>query len=673
MPRPRSPRRPFRGLAALPLALAPFALASHAAAGTFVGAPPSPAANVAAATPAPARTLEEYRRFRALSIDLVGRMPTRAEIQELERAGFDLDRWIDARLGERGVVDRLLRVYMDALRLEVSPAFTVTPQATTLRRVQLKGPGGAALFVYYRLNQRRAREATDGEFCLTKGESGLQVPAADRVPTGEPIEVTQKVLDANTVEVKPWWLYGDYRAGDPVLRYGDAWKTASARYQPLPALLNGPDGKPASAVRVCREEAQSGATGRLLLTGRKRAPGPPPFDRLRPLPLDDGYAVQHKAEPIACTSQAAHTLSSECGCGVGLERCLPSDANTADGRAFALPDSAPLGLDRPLNAGPQTLSAWRRFWWTQEAVRFLEDVLANDRDFRDVVTARRTFVNGPLAQFYQAPTSSTPPQTRRPFGLVDEGEPLFDPARLPKDLLVNDLDRWDRVEDRGPRAAGVLTMPVFLTKYASRRARGAAVYQAFLCKSFLAAGVELTPSDEPDLTKRAGCSTCHATLEPLAAYFARVPETDWSFLPPASFPVDSPLCKKNAQGKAAGFCAPFYDPAFSDDAHGTLRGAYAARAHVDEGPAGAGAELAASPDFATCAVERVSSAFLGRALTSDDAALATSLRETFVASGYRMRALVRALVKSPRYLDASPWSSTLLRSERGATAGGGAR
>ena len=152
-----------------------------------------------------------------------------------------------------------------------------------------------------------------------------------------------------------------------------------------------------------------------------------------------------------------------------------------------------------------------------------------------------------------------------------------------------------------------------------------------------------------------------------------MPETDWSFLPPASFPVDSPLCKKNAQGKAAGFCAPFYDPAFSDDAHGTLRGAYAARAHVDEGPAGAGAELAASPDFATCAVERVSSAFLGRALTSDDAALATSLRETFVASGYRMRALVRALVKSPRYLDASPWSSTLLRSERGATAGGGAR
>jgi hypothetical protein len=665
--------RPFRSslvphVAAAAVALAPFALASHVAAGESSGV-----ATIAAAPHAAARTLEEYRRFRALSIDLLGRMPTRDEIAELEREGFDLDRWIDARLGERGVVDRLLRVYMDALRLEVSPAFTVTPQATTLRRVQIKGSGGAAILVYYRLNQRRAREATDGEFCLTKGESGLQVPAADRVPTGEPIAVTQKVLDANTVEVKPWWLYGDYRAADPVLRFGDTWKTASARFQPLPAIVNGADGKPLASVRVCREEAQTAATGKLLLTGRKRAPGPPPFDRLRPLPLDDGYAVQHKSEPVSCASQVAHTLSSDCGCGLGLERCLPSDANAADGRAFALPDATPLGLDRPLSAGAQTLSAWRRFWWTQEAVRFLEDVLANDRDFRDVVTARRTFVNGPLAQFYRAPTSSTPPQSRRAFGLVDEGEPLFDPARLPADLLVNDVDRWERVDDRGPRAAGVLTMPVFLTKYASRRARGAAVYQAFLCKTFLAAGVELTPSDEPDLTKRPGCSTCHATLEPLAAYFARVPETDWSFLPPASFPVESPLCKKNAQGKAAGFCAPFYDPAFSDDAHGTLRGAYASRAHVDAGPAGAGAELAASPEFASCAVERVSSAFLGRPLTADDAALAASLRDVFVSSGYRMRALVRALVKSPRYLDASPWSSTLLRSARAAGSTGGAR
>jgi hypothetical protein len=654
--------RAHAALALLPLLAAAAAPHVHAAAPVASGAT-SPSASPPSASPRAAalRTLADYRRFRALSIDLVGRMPTRDEIAAFERPGFDLDAWIDAQLTGRGFVERLARVYMDALRLEVSPAFQITPAATTLRRVAIKGPGGAATFVWYRVDQRRAREETDGEFCLTKAETGLQVPANDRPPTGTPLEVSQKALDAATVEVRPWWLYGDYRAGDPVLRYGDGWKTASPRFEPTPAIVNGPDGKPLTSVRVCREEASTLARGKLLLTGRKRVPGPPPHDRLRPLPLDDAWALAHRTETVACASQSARTLSAECGCGVGLERCLPSDGNVQDGRAFVLPDATPLGLDRPLAAAPQTLSAWRRFWWSQEAQKLLADLFANDRDFRELVTTRRTFVNGPLAQLYLSPTSSTPPQTRRPFGLVDEGEPLFDPARLPPDLLVNDVDRWDRIDDRGPRAAGVLTMPVFLTKYASRRARAAAVHQALLCKSFVAGTGDLAPSDEPDLTKRAGCATCHATLEPLAAYFARVPETDWSFLPPSAFPVESPLCKKNALGKAAGFCGPFYDPAFGDGTSGLLRGAYASEAHADAGPSALGAEIAASPDFAGCAVERVASAFLGRPLDADDAALSAALRETFVRGGYRMRALVRAILASPQYRDGSPWSSTTLR------------
>ena len=138
-----------------------------------------------------------------------------------------------------------------------------------------------------------------------------------------------------------------------------------------------------------------------------------------------------------------------------------------------------------------------------------------------------------------------------------------------------DTDRWEDVPDRGPHAAGLLTMPVFLAKYASRRARGAAVYTAFLCKSFTADHVDLKPSTEPNLMVREGCSTCHATLEPLAAYFSRVEETSWVFLPQQQFPVENPVCKKNAQGKMPGFCDFFYDAAFSDAKAGKLRGAYA--------------------------------------------------------------------------------------------------
>src|SRR5271170_5383911 len=98
-----------------------------------------------------------------------------------------------------------------------------------------------------------------------------------------------------------------------------------------------------------------------------------------------------------------------------------------------------------------------------------------------------------------------------------------------------DATRWELVADRGPHAAGLLTMPVFLAKYASRRARGAAVYTAFLCKSFVADHMDLKPSTEPNLMVREGCSTCHATLEPLSAYFTRVEEASWVFLPGSEF------------------------------------------------------------------------------------------------------------------------------------------
>ncbi len=101
------------------------------------------------------RGIDDYRRFRALSIDLAGRAPTRAEIAELEAPGFDLDRWIDAHLEGSAYVERLERVYMDLLRLEVGPAFQFIPPATTLHRQTLVGPDKKPVHVYYRHNQRR--------------------------------------------------------------------------------------------------------------------------------------------------------------------------------------------------------------------------------------------------------------------------------------------------------------------------------------------------------------------------------------------------------------------------------------------------------------------------------------------------------------------------------------
>ncbi len=594
------------------------------------------------------KTVQEYRHFRAVAIDLLGRMPTRDEVAAFESPAFDFDGWVDKQLDGPGYTDRLTRIFMDVLRLEVSPALQFRPPSTSLRRATILGPDGKSLYVYHRPNQRRLREATDGEFCLSKAETGLVFPP-NRASTGTGVAVKQEVLDTNTVLVRPWWLYRDYRSAAPVLRYGDTWKTADAAYQPIDELLLEADDKtPTVAVRVCKEEAQTADAGTVYASGGKPTPGPPPFDRPRPLPADDAYAKANKGKAIACRAGAAVSLSVDCGCGVGLERCYPGEGFKRDGKAFVMPTKTPLGIDLPFDQVEQSPADWMKLWWSQEAVHFLAKVFRENRDFREVLTGRWSTINGPLAQFYRSNAAATVGKTRA-FGMVDDGEPLFDPGAVPIGLLPHDATLWETVEDRGPRAAGLLTMPVFLTKYASRRARGAALYSAFLCKQFVAGDVALMPSTEPDLMKRPGCSTCHATLEPLAAYFARVVETDWRWLPESNLSTLEPRCKLDAAGKAPPFCRDTYDPAFSTVTAGMLRGAHASPAHAAGGPTLAGAELAAMPEIATCVVERVTAGLLGRTVDADDKALLEGLRLVFVGGGYRLKPLVRALVRTPQY------------------------
>jgi hypothetical protein len=175
--------------------------------------------------------------------------------------------------------------------------------------------------------------------------------------------------------------------------------------------------------------------------------------------------------------------------------------------------------------------------------------------------------------------------------------------------------------------------------------------------------VDLMPSTEVNLMVREGCSTCHATLEPLAAYFSRIEETSWTFLPEAQFPADNAVCKMNAQGKMPGFCEFFYDPSFSSKTAGKLRGAYASADHASRGPAGLAADVVSQPAFASCAVERVASSFLGHPARDDDQKLLAELTKTFTLSGFKMKALVGALVRSRAYKAANDDTPALRRGE----------
>ena len=598
---------------------------------------------------AEAKSLDDYRHFRALSIDLVGRAPTSAELAAFERPDFDLDAWTDQQLQSPAYAERLARIYFDLLRLEVGPAFTYAPPVATLHRQQILGPNGKPQYVYYRQNQRRERPETDGELCLTAAEAGIALLPNNQV-RGTPIAVSQKVLSERTTVVKPWWLYRDYSEPMPMQLYRQIW-TPDPLFQPVDELTKDPDGTPTVEIRVCNEEAQTAPMGHVFATGRTGPPPPTPqLGRVRPLPVDDGYAKQHQGEPLSCRSALALNMSVDCGCGPALQYCMPGTDGGNDPRAFALPAHTPLGLDPrlTLDSVPQSVSTWHKRWWSEEALHFLTYLFSTDRDLRELLTGRYSLVNGPLVQFYRAEEPASCCGREKNFGMTVEAEPLFDGKNLP-DLAPADLRTWRVVPDRGPHAAGLLTMPVFLTKYASRRARGAVLYNAFLCKSFATSTVQLQPSTEPNLMVRPGCASCHATLEPLAAYFSRVEETQWVYLPDWYFPLRNFNCKKNGQGKLPGGCDTFYDPAFSDDKAGLLRGAYASIDHAAAGPVGAAEAVVADPEFASCAARRITESFLGRALGEDDDALLRTLTTELVGHRYRPRALVKALLRSDLY------------------------
>ncbi|MBL8685581.1 MAG: DUF1549 domain-containing protein [Myxococcales bacterium] len=618
------------------------------------------------------RTVDEYRYFRALSIDLVGRIPTRAEIAAFEQPAFNVESWIDMQLATPEAAERVRRVYMDRLRLEVNTVVQLNPRGTMLRRIPVRRANGTTVWVYYRMGQRRANVDIDGTMCFTPQELGVQYPSNGEPRTdtcNTPRVVSDAVFNARTTPVKPWWLYRDYRAANPTQRYNPTtWAAMAPGYEPVEGMLEDAAGNPVNEVYVCNEEAQTAPTGRTFIAGT-RTPTPATGCNARILgtPNTDSIAMPLMGRMLSCETQTGFNLSTECGCGPGLERCLPG-VLVNNQNAGALVNGAlraPIGNENALENRGLSPGDWMRLWLSQEAAYFMDAIFQADRDVRDIVRARDTYVNGPLAVFYRSQQQQSCCNTNHLRFDYSTPTHLFVPSNVPTAVLPHDVDRWARVPDRGPLASGILTMPIFLTKYGTRRARAHVLYQAFMCQEFVAGNGALTPSDQPDLTLRPGCRDCHRTLEPMSAFFTRVTESDWTYLPAAQFPLDAARCRLAAAGGAmpAG-CNAFYDPSFTNTTQSWMRGIYnltAARANADAGPRGMGDYLAAQPQFGPCFVETVAESFLGRDLNVEDATLRTQLQTTLTGSAFRARAMIKQLLLSDAYRRANNLSSTAWR------------
>ena len=595
------------------------------------------------------KTLQDYKYFRTLCIDLLGRMPTEQDLQAFERPDFHLESWIDAHLTGDTYADRLTRIYSDLLRPQ-TVSFQVGTSRNTLARILVKDDTGKDTWVYFRPGQRRGRHAlvpkpadpnypqwnnlVKGGFCLLEAETGLKYPDVSGAlpPTGTAKPIDKAVLDQYTTVVKPWWLYADYKSATPTDRYNaTTWPTRFPGYTLNNELLKESDVKTdTTQIRVCKEEA-----GTLAQAPMDTAP-------TNMLDCRTGYGVAN---------------SQGCGCGPGLEMCMPAAhflASQPRG-AFVSSRNTLLGVDDPTDAQTFEYRTWQSLWVAQEPQIFLYNLFLQDRDFRDVVSAKYTYVNGPLAQFYKLSARSN--WSDKDLGAIS----LPSPEAMPANLTPHQLMTWQKV-DTGVSAAGLLTMPLFLYKYGTRRARAHAVYNMFLCRDFVApTGLMLPPSKETNLMKREGCAACHQTLEPLSAYFARWVENDWSFVDPKLYPAQNAACKQT-NGSIPASCAARYDNIFSTPAVGMLRGAYSSTENADLGAAGMGEYLTHRADFAPCVAQNIAESFLGRSLGIEDQALREAMTNALIDNGYRVKPLVKVLLQSQQYRSANNLSSKVWRS-----------
>ena len=284
----------------------------------------------------------------------------------------------------------------------------------------------------------------------------------------------------------------------------------------------------------------------------------------------------------------------------------------------------------------------------------LEYLVREGRPYTELFTTRVTYVNGPLVHYWRHWTGMS-------SGVRNLPAPL-DISLLPE-LPFSAAETW--VQVTLPEVhAGVLTSPAYLLRFQTNRGRASQFYTQFLCKPFQPPSGALPVADEaalnePDLQKRAGCKYCHGLLEPAAAYWGRWPQSGAGYLDGASYPEMKEECLLCATTGAScpDDCSRFYHTVSLGDSDEGFLGQLASllflrtehRVHVAEGPGLLAMKSFATNELPTCAVQRAAERLLGRSLGAEEAPLLEEWTRAFAVSGYRYRALIKAIVGSDLY------------------------
>lgn len=316
-----------------------------------------------------------------------------------------------------------------------------------------------------------------------------------------------------------------------------------------------------------------------------------------------------------------------CGCGVGARRCDQGNGDLHRQRLAAI---------------------------NEEPLQLIESVLRRDEDYFTILSTRRSFVNGPLAQLFRDKQNTLAWAVTSPAA---------------RDAVPNvplpESSTWVEYT-RDEQSSGVLTTAAWLYRFPTQRARVNHFYEAFLCKHFSPpAGADAPePEDacnrENNLATRCGCSYCHATIEPTGAHWGRFGERNATYLDPALFPKYDARCRDCALSgdtNCNGECGNYVMQAFDGDGAnslGLLR-TYLYRTADEEpnivgGPRLLVQRMLQTGDLERCAVKNVWNAMLGRPMTTAEEALyLKQLTDRFAADQHNLKQLIFNVVKTEAY------------------------
>ena len=282
----------------------------------------------------------------------------------------------------------------------------------------------------------------------------------------------------------------------------------------------------------------------------------------------------------------------------------------------------------------------------QQYLNFTTHTIKSNRPYTAILTAREMKLNGPITFFLKHQTYT-----------LDNGMYRADPGLQLPNLSFLQKDQWVPIQ-RNSLHAGLMTLPVYLIKFASNRSRANRFFNAFLCKEFQSPPGGLPPGqdtchNEPNLMKRCGCKYCHQTLEPAASYWGRWKENGAVMLSIKQYPAFRPNCAKH-ENRNNSLCRSNYLTR-NIYGHERYRGYLKAylfatpqmKVNIESGPIGLARSAISDGSFASCTVKNIWKWFVGR--SSINQSRIEDYGKMFQSQKYNLKALMKVIVTSDAY------------------------